>query len=179
MTEVAATLDKATHRQWTEILQLAAGEVFEMMLGCGLEPQETDTPLPAEVTAVVGLAGHLCGAFSVRCSIEAAVQIAAALLGSDASEVGPQHWDAVGELCNMVAGNFKAKLPGVGDCLLSVPTVVCGADYQVRCLANGGSVEASFSFRGQGITFCMDLHSIPATARARSEAVSSDRSTIG
>jgi CheY-specific phosphatase CheX len=38
--------------------------------------------------------------------------------------------DALGELCNMVARNFKAKIPTLSDhCMLSVSTVISGENY--------------------------------------------------
>jgi hypothetical protein len=38
--------------------------------------------------------------------------------------------DAIGEICHMVAGNFKNKLIGlVNSCMLSVPAVVTGRSY--------------------------------------------------
>ena len=44
-------------------------------------------------------------------------------------------WDALGEICNMVAGNFKNKVSGLGNgCMLSVPTVITGRDYHCHSL---------------------------------------------
>ena len=38
--------------------------------------------------------------------------------------------DALGEICNIIAGYFKAKA-GLGDaCKLSVPTIIVGQDYK-------------------------------------------------
>jgi hypothetical protein len=41
--------------------------------------------------------------------------------------------DAMGELCNMVAGNFKAKVTSLADHrMLSVPTVISGDSYVMQ-----------------------------------------------
>jgi CheY-specific phosphatase CheX len=34
------------------------------------------------------------------------------MLGIDIERAGPEMWDAVGEICNMVAGNSKTKSLG-------------------------------------------------------------------
>lgn len=145
--------------EWGPILERATQEVFEMMLGCGLEPATQSVRSQLEVTAVVGLAGQLCGAFSIRCSSRGALLMTSAMLGLDEHEVSGDSWDAVGEVCNMTAGNFKAKLDGLGDnCMLSVPTIVNGADYTLRSLADGGSVVREFSFKGERVIACLEFH---------------------
>jgi chemotaxis protein CheX len=90
------------------------------------------TPTTPQLTAMVGIAGPLCATFSIRCSTASATLIASHMLGVPAEEAAAQMSDAVGEVCNIVAGYFKAKV-GLGDrCMLSVPTVLIGNDYQVR-----------------------------------------------
>jgi chemotaxis protein CheX len=145
--------------EWGPILEVATQEVFQMMLGCSLEPFAESVRSQLEVTAVVGLAGQLRGAFSIRCSGRAAILMTSAMLGIEEHEVTEESWDAVGEVCNMTAGNFKAKLEGLGDnCMLSVPTIVSGADYTLRSLADGGSVLRDFSFKGEQVSVCLEVH---------------------
>ena len=44
--------------------------------------------------------------------------------------------DAVGEICNMVAGAWKSKLPELAaNCGLSVPAVITGRDYDLHVQA--------------------------------------------
>jgi len=67
--------------------------------------------------------------------------------------------DAIGEIGNMVAGNFKNKISGLGDgCMLSVPTVMSGTDYKVHCRANE-RIECSFLFEDEPLLVCLELHS--------------------
>jgi len=122
------------HGQWVPILELAAQEVFELMLGSKLTvPSEPVAEKPLEITSMVGLAGQLCGVMTVRCSTKSAQHMASKMLGLDANSTGQEMWDAVGEICNMVAGNFKNKITGLGDtCMLSVPTVITGEDYNLQ-----------------------------------------------
>ena len=58
---------------WLPLLELACREVFEIMLGCKLDPT-SDPPPPFEFTAMVGLAGQLCGVLTLRCSVASATR---------------------------------------------------------------------------------------------------------
>lgn len=113
-----------------------------------------------DVTAMVGLAGQLCGVLSVRCEDKAAALMTSKMLGLEPAKVGPDVSDAVGEICNMVAGNFKNKIAGLGDgCLLSPPTVITGRDYNLRSLADFPVVEVRLLFEGLPIVISLRLHS--------------------
>jgi chemotaxis protein CheX len=69
-------------------------------------------------------------------------------------------WDAIGEVCNMIAGNFKNKLSGMGSgCMLSVPTVITGGDYTFHSLADDGSLEVRLLFEGAPIQVALEIHS--------------------
>ena len=116
-------------------------EVFNMMLGMKVVPCE-DTKLATELTAIVGLAGSLCGLFCIRCSKATGAKLTQKMLNIDASGCDAEVMDALGELCNMLAGSFKARIPGVADtCMLSIPTTITGADYQVHPLRGGQRFE--------------------------------------
>ena len=145
---------------WLPMLELACEEVFEIMLGCKLEPQPGLTPPPLEFTAMVGLAGQLCGVLTLRCSAQSATLMASKMLGVEPKQADEHMWDALGEICNMIAGNFKNKLTGMADrCMLSVPTVITGADYSFHALADGGPVEIVLAFEGAPIMVALEVHS--------------------
>lgn len=149
----------ASREGWLPILALAMREVFELMLACSLEvpgvpPQEEGL----NITALVGLAGHLCGVLSLRCSAKSAAHMASRMLGTDPDNAGPEMWDAVGEICNMVAGTFKNKISGLGDgCLLSVPTVISGTDYNAHSMVSD-NLQAAFLFEGEPIILSLEIH---------------------
>jgi chemotaxis protein CheX len=128
---------------WEELLCEGAQEVFEMMIGIPLERcADTSPHAPGEYTAVIGLAGPINGVFAVRYDEKTALGIACGMLGMNEDEAKAEVWDALGEVCNMAAGNFKAKTGGRGETsVLSVPTVIHGHDYRVRPLINGSFVE--------------------------------------
>jgi chemotaxis protein CheX len=150
----------AIHEGWVPLLEMATREVFELMLGCQLAvPANAAEPSP-EVTAMVGLAGQLCGVLSVRCSGKAAALMTSKMLGVGLDKVGLQVSDALGEVCNMVAGNFKNKIAGLAEgCMLSPPTVVTGSDYTLHSLAESPGLEISLLFEGMPIVISLQIHS--------------------
>ncbi|HXY13373.1 MAG TPA: chemotaxis protein CheX [Terriglobales bacterium] len=145
---------------WGPLLELAAREVFEIMLGCKLESPAAPTPVSSDFTAMVGLAGQLCGLLTLRCSAQSAGLMASRMLGAEVKESDQQMWDAIGEIANMIAGNFKNKLTGTGEnCVLSVPTVITGSDYTFRSMADSGPLEVSLLFEGAPLTVAVEVHS--------------------
>ncbi len=67
--------------------------------------------------------------------------------------------DTIGELCNMVAGSFKTKIAKmVTDCLISVPTVISGEDYELYSLARDEEcIQKIFGFEGMALWVTLDL----------------------
>ena|SRR5579864_9084849 len=150
----------ASQDTWIPLLEMATREVFELMLGQQLTvPTAGEEPIP-EVTAMVGLAGQLCGVLSVRCDNKAAVLMTSKMLGVELDKVGAEVSDALGEVCNMVAGNFKNKISGLAEgCLLSPPTVVTGSDYSLHSLAESPGLEIRFLFEQMPVLISLEIHS--------------------
>jgi chemotaxis protein CheX len=133
MNEQPIQASPARLEDWLPVMEQSTKEVFGQMVNSELA-LASDAPTELlNVTAMVGLAGMLTGAMSVRCEEKAGTLIASRMLGVDLADASANMRDAIGEVCNMVAGNFKYKIPGLGDgCLLSPPTVVTGRDYSVH-----------------------------------------------
>ena len=107
---------------------------------------------------MVGLAGELCGVLTIRCSKASAVRMACHMLGVSEEDAAAQAADAVGEICNMVAGNFKAKIDGLEDkCMLSVPTVISGQSYEFHSLAVGDKIELPLVLQGEAVWFSLQV----------------------
>ena len=141
------------------VLELATREVFELMVGTRLEARHEELAEGLDITAMIGLAGSLCGVISIRCSSDAGRLIAAKMLGIPVSEADISMRDAVAEIVNMVAGNFKSKLNGSNHCMLSIPTVITGADYQLCSIDVGQIVQLFMVFDKYPINVAMELHS--------------------
>jgi chemotaxis protein CheX len=136
---------------WTMILEQAAIEVFEMMAGARLEPLPTSEEKAAgDRTAVVGMAGALCGMTTIRCSSAVAAKLAGRMLGGTPPTSFSTVGDALGELCNIVAGHFKAKFPNLEDaCMLTIPTVISGADYHLRVRGSTETFQSALRYEGE------------------------------
>jgi chemotaxis protein CheX len=149
----------ASHTNWIPLLDTAAKEVFELMMGCQLTPSPSTDQTKLDVTSMVGLAGQLCGVLSVRCSGKAAALMTSKMLGVAANKVGPEVSDAVGEICNMVAGNFKNKIVGLAEgCMLSPPAVITGGDYNLHSLSDFPALEVRMLFESMPIVISLEIH---------------------
>jgi chemotaxis protein CheX len=144
--------------EWQAILRQTAVEVFSTMVGVTVTvPEESDLPVSAHVTGMIGIAGPLSAIFSIRCSEHSAIMLASQMLGVSLAKAAEQKCDAVGEICNIVAGYFKAKI-GLGDrCQLSVPTVVAGTDYQVHSSEKGTRLELPLLYGGEPLWLALDI----------------------
>jgi chemotaxis protein CheX len=150
----------SSYKSWIPLLDLATREVFEMMMGSQLRPSEKTDETAFEVTSMVGLAGALCGILSLRCTRRLAALMASKMLGTDPDTSGTEIPDACGEVCNMVAGNFKNKISGLNDgCMLSVPTVVTGSDYHMRSLSDYPALEVRLELEEMPIVVSLEIHS--------------------
>jgi chemotaxis protein CheX len=154
----AATAD--THRDWIPLLEKSTREVFELMLLCQLGAASSMDESGMDVTSMVGLAGQLCGVMTVRCHQQAAILMASKMLGLPAEKVGPDFSDAIGEVCNMVAGNFKNKIAGLSDgCMLSPPSVITGSNYTLHSLADSPGLQIRMLFENLPIVITLQIHS--------------------
>jgi len=145
---------------WKGILECAAMEVFSMMAGVELtEFPGSVEDRHAEQTAMVGLAGALCGMVTIRCATPTAGKLATLMLRTDGGSTPSMMGDALGELCNMVAGNFKSKVTTLADhCMLSVPTVIWGEDYVLQTVLPHEGFEVVLSFEGEPLWFTLVIH---------------------
>jgi len=129
-------------------LDASVEEVFQLMLGVNcrrdavfvLDEQES-------VTAVVGFGGLLSGACVFRSGSSTAIKIAAHMTGMEFEEVDDTVKDGIGEICNMLAGAWKGKVPNLAaNCGLSVPAVITGRDYHLHVQAPEFKLNHTYRF---------------------------------
>lgn len=160
MTAKAARALSADLQEWVPLLEVAAREVFELMMGSRLSVAASARRANLDVTSMVGLAGRLCGVLSVHCDGTTAALMASKMLHVVPEKVGPEVSDAIGEVCNMVAGNFKNKVPGLGDgCMLSPPTVITGSDYSLRSLGTSPIIQLGLMFEKRPLVISLQVDS--------------------
>jgi chemotaxis protein CheX len=113
-------------------------DIFSTMVDRAVEfdePTYTGPQPTANVVATVGFAGTLSGDISLCVSYDAALEIAQALLGSDADEAPAMVRDAAGEMANMIAGSLRTHMTDKGETLgISTPIVTVGTDFSTAAL---------------------------------------------
>jgi chemotaxis protein CheX len=106
----------------------------------------------ANVVATVAFAGHRRGLVAIHSSIDAARNIACAMLGIPEHEINGEIPDAMGEVANMVAGTFRNKLAAIEPAsAIAVPTVTIGSDFSTKYLSAVRRARCPFEMEGQPI----------------------------
>lgn len=129
-------------------LDASVQEVFGMMLGIDCQRQAGAAAIGKEsVTAVVGFGGLLSGACVFRSLTGTALKIAAQMTGMEFAEVDDTVKDGIGEICNMLAGSWKGKVPELAaNTGLSIPAVITGRDYNLHVQAPEFQIRHSYRF---------------------------------
>ena len=148
-----------SHGNWNIVLEIAAREVFELMLNSQLTTPAAPLAQDHNITAMVGFAGELCGVLILGCSLESSNLMASRMLGVHPGEIARENCDAFGEICNMIAGNFKNKISGLGNgCMLSVPAIISGGHYHVHPLSRAEAIEVTLLFEGAPVSISLRVH---------------------
>jgi chemotaxis protein CheX len=139
----------------------AVSEIFRMMFCFEINPVDVQNPnlISPELderTAVVGFSGPMRGSCHIRIGLPAATAIASAMLGGvPIEEDDGSINDALGELCNMLAGGWKNAIPALSSaCTLSSPTVISGHDYKIHIRQPSVSLSRTYKF---------DIHALHLT----------------
>ena len=126
----------------------AVEEVFRLMMGIGCLPVD-EFPVDERemISAIIGLAGAMSG-ICVLCTAETvALRMAEAMTSMKVERLNDTVKDAVGEVCNMVAGAWKARLALLASqCMLSTPTVITGTNYQLHYQRPAFRIERHYRF---------------------------------
>jgi len=129
-------------------LDASVEEVFRLMLG--LECQHDAGPAAHDresVTAVVGFGGLLSGACVFSLGAKAALKVAAQMTGMEFDAIDNTVKDGIGEICNMLAGAWKGKVPEMAaNTGLSVPAVITGRDYNLHVQAPEFQIHHIYRF---------------------------------
>ena len=127
-----------TEQEIAELICANTEKVFSTMLGLSLQSGPAGIQRPAAgqdsgVVCFVGFAGQWSGSGSIRCSDKLARVISGKLLLTEFDSVNEEVLDAMGEIANMIIGNFKDDAAfKLGPLGLSTPTVIYGNNFQAR-----------------------------------------------
>ena len=146
-------------------IQQATESVFSMMLDLPVKIQPHQTvpqPDPVDgVVALLGFTGPWAGTGVLFCDELFACRIGSAMLMTEVTEINGDVLDGLGEVANMVLGNFKESLEShTGPLGLSVPTVVYRKNFSTRTAIKSDWTLVPFTSRDQGrfeVRVCMQL----------------------
>ena len=135
-------------------LKVATEEVFETMIFKPVtrcEPLSGDALRPqSNVVATVAFAGHRRGLVSFHSSLDAAREIAGAMLGMEPETLNGEMPDAIGEVANMIAGAFRTKLAAIEPAsAIAIPTVTIGSDFSTKYLSAAQRALCPFQMDSQ------------------------------
>ena len=132
-------------------LDASVEEVFRLMLGTQCERVDDrasgTTEAEESVTGVVGFGGALSGACVFRCDALSATRVAERMTGLEFKKIDNTVKDAIGELCNVLAGTWKGRVPDLAaHSGLSVPAVITGRDYRLHVQAPEFQLHQDYRF---------------------------------
>jgi chemotaxis protein CheX len=132
-------------------LDASVEEVFRLMLGTECKREAGTAVVESEsVTSVVGFGGLLSGACVFRSGAQTALKIAGLMTGMEFDAIDDTVKDGIGEICNMLAGAWKGKVPELAaNCGLSVPAVITGRDYHLHVQAPEFQLHHAYRFADQ------------------------------
>jgi chemotaxis protein CheX len=145
-------VEETTQIQLADSLNDAVKEVFTSMLGTevSVRGEQTEPILPQPhdgVLSLIGLAGQWVGSGVMFCQSHTACDLANRLLMAEITEVNDEVRDAVGEVTNMVIGNFKNCLESeTVEVRISPPTVIEGTRLKARNLSSEVTVSTWFAY---------------------------------
>jgi len=132
----------------------ATGDVFSTMLGVELTSldayRQPCRPQPADgVIGMIGLTGRWTGTGSIACAGELACKISGRFLMAEFPSVDQEVLDAMGEITNMIIGNFKNALEEDAGALgMSIPMVVFGHNFTAGTTQSADWVVVPFACDG-------------------------------
>ncbi|MGB6157780.1 MAG: chemotaxis protein CheX [Acidobacteriaceae bacterium] len=156
MAESSGAAKKIDVERFEEFLDRAVDEVFSTMAGVHCAPMEEGAGDRGTISAVIGLAGRMSGSLVLHASSVAALRIAGRMTGIEPTELDAMVRDAMGEMCNMIAGAWKGHDPILASgCLLSTPTVVAGSSYEL--FSQRAPVRIDRRYRFEELTFTISV----------------------
>lgn len=145
----------------------AVHKTFAMMLQIELKampPNALDPFVIEHVLGEVTFAGKATGLVHLRLPKSFIPLLGERLLGLSPADIAETETanDVIGELCNMIVGNFKSNLCDAGlSCKLSPPKILRTEIFKLRTV-DGGTAQR-YGFRAKELDFFADLSVNPWT----------------
>jgi chemotaxis protein CheX len=138
-------------------LVTATTDVFSTMVFTEVHPGAPSEGDPlrsgTNVVGTIAFTGKTSGLVVFYSTIDAARQITASMLGTDAASVGDEMHDAIGELTNMIGGSFRTRIAHACNetWAISVPTVTVGSDFYTKFVSEVQRLLCPFTMGDQQI----------------------------
>ncbi|PID77940.1 MAG: chemotaxis protein CheX [Deltaproteobacteria bacterium] len=98
-----------------------------------------------DVTGVIGLTGVANGTISVTFEESTILQIVSNMFGEEISSLNNDVVDAVGEITNMISGQARRELEGLGKVFeAAIPSVITGKNHTISHYANDAVISIPF-----------------------------------
>jgi chemotaxis protein CheX len=105
-----------------------------------------DSVAKGDVSGIIGLTGDATGAISVSFTEQCILGLVSNMFGETMSEMDDEVKDAVGEITNMISGQARQKLEGMGKSLkAAIPTVITGKNHTITHITNNPIVALPFA----------------------------------
>jgi len=147
---------KNSENFWIGHIDAAVAEVFAMMLQMPCNAVDEAPETNVLISARIEFSGVIDGDCVVRIPVRAAERLTDMLLDAEGDWDDEMIDDAVGELCNMIAGGWKSRFGMDAKCQISVPTVSrLPADEDPG--KDGGVMRRFYGFDGDALEVAMAL----------------------
>ena len=144
---------------------VAAQTVFKTMLSIDLslgKPALKEAKTTSgDVTGIMSMVGDRKGTIAISFREKGALFVFNNLMGDEASAIGPEVVDAIGELTNIIAGQARKEFENSGVNLkASIPMVVVGKGVETNFITKLPIISLPFEFsvgNGNGEVMYLDF----------------------
>ena len=110
-----------------------------------------------DVTGVIGVTGPVKGSVALSFTEAAILHVVSSMFGEECREVNSEVEDAVGELSNMICGDARRMLEGMGHPFQgSIPSIISGKGHKITHIVPGPSIVMPFTVGG-GASFFVEV----------------------
>ncbi|MBW1739586.1 MAG: chemotaxis protein CheX [Deltaproteobacteria bacterium] len=112
-----------------------------------------DQVAQGDVTGVIGLIGGVSGTISVSFTEKSILSIVSNMFGEEMKELNEEIKDAVGEITNMISGQARQELEGMGISLkAAIPSVIVGKNHSINHITKHPIIAIPFNTANGGFT---------------------------
>lgn len=127
--------------------------IAQVEVSAGKPYVKKDKIARGDVSAVIGLTGNVSGTISVSFAEKSILAIVSRMFGEEVTSLNDEIGDAVGEIANMISGQARQALEGMGRPLqAAIPTVIVGKGHQISHITSHPVIAIPFLTENEGFT---------------------------